>query len=308
MKYSWEEKIRAVEHYLSDGSIDYPKSCLTPSQAKTYANHVRFWKAQYLLKGKEGLRHKEFNRTYSPEAKYKIIKPILDGTVSCTEQACRTGIGSAQLFSWVRRYRERGWEGLKCSKPGRPGKNMKQEKEEKEPETAPEDGTKKSYEELEHENLLLKFEVEYQKTESLGGAGNRGKTEAIEELLQGERFGNKIKLGEALGLAGLSKSTYEYDRRRLGKKEDPDEQRIMLEIKAVWLRSKKRYGYRKTAIALKNRYGETVNHKKVLRLRKERDVCAVLSGHGKYPDTAGRILHSDQGWQYQRPAYRSSLK
>lgn len=83
----------------------------------------------------------------------------------------------------------------------------------------------------------------------------------------------------------------------------------MLEIKAVWLRSKKRYGYRKIAIALKNRYGETVNHKKVLRLRKERDVCAVLSGlYGKYPDTAGRILHSDQGWQYQRPAYRSSLK
>ena len=146
------------------------------------------------------------------------------------------------------------------------------------------------------------------KTESLGGAGNRGKTEAVEELLQGERFENKIKLGEALGLAGLSKSTYEYDRRRLGKKEDPDEQRIMLEIKAVWLRSKKRYGYRKIAVALKNRYGETVNHKKVLRLRKERDVCAVLSGHGKYPDTAGRILHSDQGWQYQRPAYRSSLK
>lgn len=98
MKYSWEEKIRAVEHYLSDGSIDYPESCLTPSQAKTYANHVRFWKAQYLLKGKEGLRHKEFNSAYSPEAKYKIIKPILDGTVSCTEQACRTGIGSGQLL------------------------------------------------------------------------------------------------------------------------------------------------------------------------------------------------------------------
>lgn len=212
-------------------------------------------------------------------------------------------------------------------------------------------------------------ETRESREEAQDGSGGRDE----EELLQGERFGNKIKLGEALGLAGLSKSTYEYDRRRLGKKEDPDEQRIMLEIKAVWLRSKKRYGYRKIAIALKNRYGETVNHKKVLRLRKERDVCAVLSGHGKpyssyrgtvgkvapnilkrdfharaclekagtdvterkfcfgkvyfspvidffndqilayslygkYPDTAGRILHSDQGWQYQRPAYRSSLK
>lgn len=52
----------------------------------------------------------------------------------------------------------------------------------------------------------------------------------------------------------------------------------MLEIKAVWLRSKKRYGYRKIAIALKNRYGETVNHKKVLRLRKERVMCTQLFG------------------------------
>ena len=154
-----------------------------------------------------------------------------------------------------------------------------------------------------------KTRKEHETRERREGAqdGSGGRDE--EELLQGERFGNKIKLGEALGLAGLSKSTYEYDRRRLGKKEDPDEQRIMLEIKAVWLRSKKRYGYRKIAIALKSRYGETVNHKKVLRLRKERDVCAVLSGlYGKYPDTAGRILHSDQGWQHQRPAYRSSLK
>ncbi|MDY3209218.1 MAG: transposase [Candidatus Enterosoma sp.] len=204
MKYSWEEKIRAVEHYLSDGSIDYPESCLTPSQAKTYANHVRFWKAQYLLKGKEGLRHKEFNRTYSPEAKYRIIKPILDGTVSCTEQACRTGIGSGQLFFWVKRYRERGWEGLKCSKPGRPGKNMKQEKEEKEPRTAPEDGTKKSYEELEHENLLLKFEVEYLKKlkalaerETGGEDGSRRRDPPRRKVRKQDKAGRGPRAGRA---------------------------------------------------------------------------------------------------------------
>lgn len=164
-------------------------------------------------------------------------------------------------------------------------------------------------------------ETRERREEAQDGSGGRDE----EELLQGERFGNKIKLGEALGLAGLSKSAYEYDRRRLGKKEDPDEQRIMLEIKAVWLRSKKRYGYRKIAIALKNRYGETVGkvyfspvidfgNDQILAYSlsmspNRKRVRDRLSGlYGKYPDTAGRILHSDQGWQYQRPAYRSSLK
>ncbi len=30
--------------------------------------------------------------------------------------------------------------------------------------------------------------------------------------------------------------------------------------------------------------------------------------HRKFPGTRNRILHSDQGWQYQRPAYRKRLE
>lgn len=192
-----------------------------------------------------------------------------------------------------------------------------------------------------------------------------------------------------LAVAGLAKSSYEYALKRSEKPENPDNLRIREEIKAIWLRSKKRYGYRKILTVLKSAYSEKVNHKKVLRLRGRQGIHAVLGGHDKryssyrgsvgktapnilgrdfhadaclrkagtdvtefkclwgkayfspvidfcndqilaysvsespnrkmvldmlsrlhrkFPRTRNRILHSDQGWQYQRPAYRKRLE
>ena len=194
---------------------------------------------------------------------------------------------------------------------------------------------------------------------------------------------------EALAVAGLAKSSYEYALKRSEKPENPDNLRIKEEIKAIWLRSKKRYGYRKILIGLKAGYSEKINHKKVLRLMNALGIRAVLGGHDKrycsyrgkvgktapnilgrdfhadaclrkagtdvtefkcawgkayfspvidfhndrilaysvsespnrkmvldmlsrlhrkFPRTRNRILHSDQGWQYQRPAYRKRLE
>lgn len=79
----------------------------------------------------------------------------------------------------------------------------------------------------------------------------------------------------------MSKSTYEYNRKRLETPESQENQRIREEIKAIWLRSGKRYGYRKIAIVLRSEYGETVNHKKVLRIMNEEGIRAVLCGHEK---------------------------
>ena len=45
---------------------------------------------------------------------------------------------------------------------------------------------------------------------------------------------------------------------------------------------------------------ESPNRKMVL------DMLSRL--HRKFPRTRNRILHSDQGWQYQRPAYRKRLE
>lgn len=107
------------------------------------------------------------------------------------------------------------------------------------------------------------------------------KTEFIRGLVQGERFRGKVRLRDFLRMAGLSKSTYEYNVKHLQKPETPDEIRIRKEIRMIWLDSKKRYGYRKITVGLENRFGEKVNHKKVLRLMNEEAVFAVLAGHDK---------------------------
>lgn len=182
------------------------------------------------------------------------------------------------------------------------------------------------------------------------------KARFVREIVQGPEFGGKVRLNEALAFAGLAKSTYEYALKRSEKPENPDNLRIREEIKAIWLRSKKRYGYRKILIGLKAGYSERINHKKVLRLMNVQGIHAVLGGHdkrycsyrGKVGKTApnilgrdfhadaclrkagtdvtefkclwgkayfspvidfcnDRILHSDQGWQYQMEAYRNRL-
>lgn len=63
-----------------------------------------------------------------------------------------------------------------------------------------------------------------------------------------------------------------------------------MEIKFVWLRSKKRYGYRKITRDVFLRFGDKVNHKKVLRMMNEMGIYANLSGHDKcYSSYKGKV-------------------
>jgi putative transposase len=89
----------------------------------------------------------------------------------------------------------------------------------------------------------------------------------------------------------MAKSTYEYERRCLDRPEDPDDVRISARIRAIWLKSSRRYGYRKIALALRAA-GERVNHKRVLRTMLRMGISAELAGHGKgyssYRGSVGR--------------------
>ncbi len=93
-------------------------------------------------------------------------------------------------------------------------------------------------------------------------------------------------------MSGLAKSSYEYAAKSAKKPENLDNSRIREEIRAIWLRSKKRYGYRKITMALRSEYSEKVNHKRVLRMMNEMGIYAMLSGHGKgyssYRGTVGK--------------------
>ena len=93
-------------------------------------------------------------------------------------------------------------------------------------------------------------------------------------------------------MSGLAKSSYEYAAKSAEKPENLDDSRIKEEIMAIWLRTKKRYGYRKITMALRSTYSEKVNHKKVQRMMNEMGIHAMLSGHGKgyssYRGTVGK--------------------
>ena len=164
MKYTFDEKLKAVRLYERCRTFDYPEGCISKAQKGIYAKQVKFWHSVYLAKGEEGLMHKTANSSYTPEQKLGMILPVLTGEKSLTRQAKDVCINQGTLYSWIKKYRQGGPEGLKCSKKGRPGKNtmVPKTKEGTEEAVSPADYGKK-IKELEHQVLLLKFEPEYRK-------------------------------------------------------------------------------------------------------------------------------------------------
>ena len=164
MKYTWKQKLEAVRLYAGSGTYDYPKECKSRARKRTYANQVKFWYSVYLAKGAEGLRHRISRSSYTPEQKRKMITPVLTGEKSLKQHAKDLCINGGQLYSWVRRYRENGFEGLKCRMGGRPRKNMGHPEERRAAGNAlAAADDKKKIEELEHQNWLLKAELAYTK-------------------------------------------------------------------------------------------------------------------------------------------------
>ena len=163
MKYTFDEKLKAVRLYEGYRTFDFPEGCISKAQKDSYAKQVKFWYAVYLAKGEEGLMHKTANSSYPPEQKLGMIMPVLTGEKSLTQQAKDVCINSGQLYSWVRRYRENGFEGLKCRMGGRPGKNMEHPEERRAAGNAVAAADDKKIKDLEHQVALLEFELEYRK-------------------------------------------------------------------------------------------------------------------------------------------------
>lgn len=206
MKYSFEDKLKAVKQYLERGTYLYPDNLKTPSQKHTYLTQAKFWTSKYLAEGEDGLRHKENNDVYSTERKLAMIDPVMRMEISIAKQSKVTGINVGTLYAWIKRYKLLGIDGLKCSKRGRPPKNMpdiKETKKAEEPEipVSNADGNvqqllariaqlekdnaalKDRNKDLEHKDLLSQAEIEYlkkcmpwqirRKTEFQGIAGHR---------------------------------------------------------------------------------------------------------------------------------------
>jgi transposase len=121
--------------------------------------HVRVWVKNYDDLGIDGLKHSSTDKNWSPEEKFELVARVLAGN-SIRLVAKNAHIDSGQLYQWVRRYNEKGMDGLQCKK-GRSTKQLVMKKKTKK--------TKLSISEQEELKLLrerneyLEMENEYLK-------------------------------------------------------------------------------------------------------------------------------------------------
>ena len=112
MKYSFEDKLKAVKYYLEKGTYLYPDNLKTPSQKHTFLTQAKFWTSKYLSEGEDGLRHKENNDVYSTERKLAMIDPVMRMEISIAKQSKVTGINVGTLCAWIKRYKLLGIDGI----------------------------------------------------------------------------------------------------------------------------------------------------------------------------------------------------
>ena len=157
MKYSWEFKLECVDKYKNGEYIATPGK--TRNQRKTFLRQVNKWAKNYDDLGINGLKHSSTNKIWTPEKRFELVAKVLAGN-SITSVAKKAHIDKGLLYQWVRKYNEKGMDGLQCKK-GRPTKQLVMKKKNKK--------TKLSISEQEELKLLrerneyLEMENEYLK-------------------------------------------------------------------------------------------------------------------------------------------------
>ena len=88
-------------------------------------------------------------RFWTKEQKYEIIKPVMECEISLNQQARNYEISEENIFKWIKRYKEKGINGLENKrKPGNPLAKYSMRKE------------LTDIEKLEYENMVLRIENE----------------------------------------------------------------------------------------------------------------------------------------------------
>ena len=154
MRYSYEYKKHCVELFYQDKWPETPEWVM---DVGNFHRSIRKWVRTFEATDIDSLRHKPSNRNWSPEEKYELVSDCLAGN-SITSVAIKAGINSGQLYTWVRKYKEQGYNGLVNRKKGRPGKDFQVKKK-----VTPAPLTKSEREELirlRAENAYIKAEIE----------------------------------------------------------------------------------------------------------------------------------------------------
>ena len=152
MRYSYEFKKECVELYKQGKWMETPEGV----KQHMFRDKIRYWSHLVDFHGEEILKHKEHDKKWSAEEKFKLISKVLAGN-SYEPVAIEAGISDGQLYTWVNKYKKFGYNSLEIKKRGRQPK-MKEKNENTNIEPKP-------LNESEREELIrLREENEYLRT------------------------------------------------------------------------------------------------------------------------------------------------
>ncbi len=117
MRYTLEFKLECVKRYKDGQRLETPPGCRSRTG---FLTHVYAWVQKYDDLGIAGLMHSPTAKIWTTTEKFGLVAKVLAGD-SVGSVARRGHINPGQLYQWVKKYRERGMEGLECHR-GKPPK------------------------------------------------------------------------------------------------------------------------------------------------------------------------------------------
>lgn len=114
MKYTLEFKLECIDKYKKGIHIDLPPNARC-KERDFFMHKVRDWNRLYDLHGIDGLKHSQFNHAWTKEERFKLVAQVLAGK-TISQVSFENKVKGCILSSWIRRYREKGIEGLELRK------------------------------------------------------------------------------------------------------------------------------------------------------------------------------------------------
>ena len=154
MKLNLQDKLKIIELYKNGYTI--PKLCMKFNVKSTTIERIE---RQYREHGISCFKDKGKNNQYTVEFKYEIVNRILNEE-SIYGIAAELCINEGHIFSWVKKYKELGYNGLITKRKGRPKLMNPNNKKTKKTNETPEivDDKDKRIKELEERNAQLEME------------------------------------------------------------------------------------------------------------------------------------------------------
>lgn len=103
-KYSFEQKIKACEDYLS-GKQSITNIANDIGMKETELDQIYAWIKMYNINGVDAFIPRKNNNSYSKEFKEKVVKEYLEGKESVLELCSKYNLRTTSILrSWIKRY------------------------------------------------------------------------------------------------------------------------------------------------------------------------------------------------------------